>query len=266
MAKQTDPQREASNTQPSVLVDAFAATVLKRVADGMAHRHPNLISDYFDQLKTAALTGPPTGCIDLIDVMLADGISAEDIADFYVPAVARSLGADWETDDLAFVEVTIGTSRLLGMLRALGPEWRADAKQPEHGGAAALVLLAPEVYHTLGATVLAGQLRRSGLTVRLVLGGDREELAMVLEHTNYDVAMVSASIGESLESIRKLIGLVRSLSHNSPPIVLGGTILDQNMDVGAVTGADYATSNLIDALRFCGLQMARPALQKHENG
>ncbi len=241
--------RESSD----VLVNALAAAAMRRVADDLSRRTLQVRPELIARLEAATVGPSATECLDLIDVFVSEGVPREDIADFYIPEVARTLGAAWCEDTRGFAEVTIGSSRLQGMLRALGPEWRADDAHSANSDASTLVLLAPEVYHTLGAMVLAGQLRRTGLTVRLVLGAAEHDLETAMEQTDFDVVMVSASIGESLEGLRRLISLVRATARNAPPVLIGGTILEQDVDVGKITGADFATSDLSEALKYCGL-------------
>lgn len=216
----------------------------------------------FKKLYDAALDPDPATCQTAVAQVIANGTAPDRIADVYVPAIARDLGEKWCVDELSFANVTIGSSRLQAMLRILGPNWSGDSA--EHRGAPGVLLVVPhEVYHTLGAIVLSGQLRRKGVSVKLLLGGRPRDVAERVASTNYDAVFVSSSIGETLESLRQIVDAVKASTKTAPPIVIGGTILDVETveNVTALTGADFATKIPNEALRLCGLH--NNTYQKH---
>ena len=104
----------------------------------------------------------------VVSEMRAAGISLEDIVDHYVPEVARRLGRLWCEDGLGFADVTIGSARLQGLLRDLSVQLHYPQDRRNESGVAVVVLA--EEYHTLGAMVMTTQLRRLGISVRLMLG------------------------------------------------------------------------------------------------
>ncbi len=192
---------------------------------------------------------------------LGSGISPQDLADLYVPALARQMGDAWCKDEMSFAGVTIGVSRLQSMLRDLGPAWAGDTLA---GPDAPTVLLAlgKEVYHTIGAMVLVGQLRRKGLSVTLLLGATNDEIVTTLEQGYYDALFLSASIGESLDNLRRIVESVRTKLGEPPPIVIGGTILETETDVRSAIGADYASKDPDEAIALCGLKTQLPNHQE----
>lgn len=193
-----------------------------------------------------------------VESVLRAGVTPEDIADFYIPAIARKMGEQWCSDEMGFAAVTIGTSRLQAMLRQLGPHWSGDsALHPD--APTIMVVVATDIYHTLGAMVLSGQLRRRGISVRLMLGATPSEVAMQTGALRFDAVFVSASCGETLESLRKIVESVGQGHARPTPVVVGGTILREAPDAKDLTGADFATDNLDEALILCGLHEA-PAL------
>lgn len=205
-------------------------------------------------LRAAVLGSDRLACVGVLHHALARGIARDDIADLYIPQLARDLGADWCEDMLSFASVTIGVSRLQGLLRELGPEWVGD--QSSNPAAPAIMLIVgPDAQHTLGAMVLTGQLRRKGLSVRLMLGTQGHEIAQRLAMTTYDAVFISASLGESLESLRRIVNVIRASTKKSLPVVIGGTVLEAETpyDVIRLTGADYATQIPSEALELCGL-------------
>ena len=164
----------------------------------------------------------------------------------------------WCVDQISFAGVTIGVARLQGMLRDLGPEWSGD-KTTDPSAPAVLLIVPENVHHTLGALVLSGQLRRRGLSVRLILGEPPGNIVVRLRRTNFSAVMVSASQSESLETIRRIIDVVRNAVQQPPPVVVGGGILEVETveNVTALTGADYATKNIEEALKLCGIKVPK---------
>lgn len=251
----TDRHKSGVKKEP-VVPQALRGVVGRRVAEAVTEdisRHLDPV--LFEDLKDAALSQNPEASRRAIKTALADGIRPEDLADFYIPALARDMGDLWCVDQLSFAGVTIGVSRLQAMMRALGPNWASDSAT-ENENASILLIVPQEVYHTLGAIVLSSQLRRKGFSVKLVLGGKPEDIANRLSRTKFDAVFISSSAGETLESLRHIIDVIKTSSKEPCPIVVGGSILDveKTDDVTALTGADHATKRPDEALRLCGLQ------------
>lgn len=240
-------QAGADDRQP---LQSAALTSLAVQRDIVRHLDPKLMT----QLKDAALAADRSACTTVLRKAIASGVRREDLADFYIPELARQMGDDWCSDKLGFANVTIGVSRLQSMLRDLGPDWYGD--DIADPAAPAIILIVPqEVYHTLGAMVLGGQLRRKGMSVRMMVGTRPEEVADKIRRTKYDAVFISSSRGETLESLRRIVDVVKTSAECVPPIVIGGTLLEveTEYDVTTLTGADYATSNPDKALKLCGL-------------
>lgn len=210
----------------------------------------------YDDLYDAALSPTPKDAIQAVKDALAKGISADDISDLYVPELARRLGEAWCVDQLSFALVTIGASRLQTMLRALGPSWSGDNGSSPDAPSLLLVVL-QDVHHTLGAIVLGGQLRRKGYSVKLLLGGKPLDIAENIARTRYKAVFISSSLGETLESLRGIVDIIRAAAKTRLPVVIGGTILEAETieTIMARTGADFATKIPDEALGFCGLRI-----------
>lgn len=205
-------------------------------------------------LQAAVLDPASSVTQQVVKQLLSDGLRKEDLADFYVPAVSHALGERWCVDTLGFADVTIGVSRLQGVLRSLGPNW--SGLVTSDGEAGSILLVVPDqVHHSLGAVVLAGQLRRKGISVKLVLGERPKDIADRVSRASYDAVFISSSQCESLETLRRIVDAVKTASSVSPFVVIGGSILETETseNVTALTKADYATRIPEEALRFCGL-------------
>lgn len=187
--------------------------------------------------------------------MLAMGVTAESIVDEYIPSVARKMGEEWSDDKSSFAEVTIGGTRLQSLLRELAGVWSADgAAGRADRNAAVIVALPQHAQHTLGASVLATRLRRYGLSVRLVMKVAPATFDRMLQNGTYAAVFISASLGDSMDEIRALSVTVKNRTRSDPlPVVLGGTIIEDDVDLLKRTGVDFATLDTDEAISFCGL-------------
>lgn len=227
-----------------------ALSVVARASSGVP-RGPD--PEHLLRLRSCLLSMDREACRSAIRTMVAGGFSREDVADLYIPALARQLGREWCDDEIGFADVTIGSSRLQALLRELGPEWRAD-QMSAPDSPSALTLVHADENHTLGAQILAGQLRRKGFSVKFAVTASRAEIGELMKRADYDMVTISASRPETLESVGKLVDFVRAAARRVPPIVVGGCIDGRGFDIKALTGADLVTSNLEEALRLCGLR------------
>lgn len=245
---------EPSGAVKGPSVDALATQALSLVAQRNAKAAQNFDAALAERLRDAAAESNGNPVPVLMNEMLESGIPAETIACVYIPYAARQMGEDWCDDTLSFARVTIGTARLQASLRTLGSDWSShgysDDQDHDKG---AVVIVAKDAFHTLGAMVLCGQLRRMGLSVRLAMGATAQELRAIFVTTRFDAALISASSSESLDSLRECVDVIRQSSAICPPIIIGGNVLDQEADVQAVTGADYTTKDPIEALEHCGI-------------
>jgi len=180
------------------------------------------------------------------------GVSRTKLADVYIPALAHQMGDMWCADTMGFAEVTIGVARLQAILRELGPEWRADLQAPADAPVVLLTTLR-DAQHTLGAVILAGQLRRAGFSARLVLDPTPSHIADLAQRLRFDAVFISASQSESLEKMRRMIDLFKEISEATVPVVVGGGILEVHADVAQLVGADFATTDIDEAVGYCGL-------------
>lgn len=186
----------------------------------------------------------------LLNRMRSVGIRDADIADFYIPVVARRLGEGWGNDTLKFVDVTMGVSNLYNMLRKLDASWC----MPEHapfGTLGEICVIVPRgVQHSLGANILTGQMRRAGYDVRLGNDLPLDDIAKFVSSPATMGVMVSATVWETFDFLRSVVKKIR-LGNPWVPVLIGGNVLERNCDVSAEIGADYATNDWQTALGFC---------------
>lgn len=249
---------EAQRYRAKPLPDQSVESLANRALDELARRRvtaPKVLKQkYVDALRDAVLDRGPDARARTVARLLSDGVSAESLLDHYIPEVARDLGERWARDTLGFADVTIGTARLQGLVREL----LRDISLPAPKGRAndvAVIVLADE-YHTLGALVLTSQLRRLGISVRLLMGVREDEMLREVTADRYDAVLISASHSESLEKLSRFVEKIRKQTERNTPIAIGGPLLDVTMNVKAATGADVATSDVMEAVRQCRLKIS----------
>ena len=197
---------------------------------------------------------------DIVAQLRELGLQDHDIIDLYIPEAARRLGVDWVADRLGFADVTIGSSRLQSMLRELVEKDGIEDPAARTAGVAVVVMASD--YHTLGAMVLTMQLRRLGISTRLLIGVDFENSLPALRADRFDAVFISASSTKMLAELKIFIKKLRREAGSRTPIVVGGSILETNEDIKTLTGADFATRDPAEALQLCQLKTSRSAQER----
>ncbi|MGQ0567302.1 MAG: hypothetical protein ACT4OK_19870 [Gemmobacter sp.] len=230
----------------------FAAWVVALLAARKSTAEPVVRADLLAAFHAAAIEEAHDAMEAFLRDLVRQKIPATTVADLYIPGLARRLGDDWLDDSVSFMEVTLASSRMQAMLRAIGAAWTADLAGP--GQAASLLLVVvPHEQHTLGAMVLLGQLRRMGVSVRLAVGPTRSELRMMLADRHFQGVLVSAAAPARLADARAVVEEVRQSGPDGVVIAVGGHVLQFGLDVKGVTGADLATSDPALVLEACGI-------------
>jgi len=251
------PVRKLSpeTSPPFSALDKVAARALSEVALRVRALKDNPDPRAIEMLFDAAIGGNPLACRTVAKALVENGVAPERICDVYIPAIARRMGEDWSVDELSFSSVTIGTARLQYLVRELGPSNSTEVRwDDENDMQSVLLLLARDVDHTLGVMVLANQLRRRGFSVKLSIGEDAEHLMSTLNDSKFDAIFLSACQTDDLEGLSGLVTQIKMTIKKPAPIILGGYIVEQDLDVKALTGVDKVTSVLDEALAFCSLK------------
>ncbi|MEO0485389.1 MAG: cobalamin B12-binding domain-containing protein [Pseudomonadota bacterium] len=255
-ADQTTGSTTHEGPRAKSAVEAFASQVLTLVAANAQAPAPTPREDLIEALMAAALTMENAAQERIYALFSNAGISNADVVDLYLPEVARRLGAAWCEDEMSFADVTIGSSRLQACIRDLRAPQVTDST-----AAHVLIVVPKDAYHTLGASVVADQLRRLGVAPKMALGLSLVELAELLESHDFNAVMISAAASERLEKLRDLVNCVKTASHADVPVIVGGTVTDKDTDIRTLTGADYVSNNPEEALRACGLTIPMLAVE-----
>lgn len=233
-------------------VSHFAAEVVARLVGRDGEAAPSLRQEIVEALMQAVRSADPQAFDLLRPELRRARITSTTLADHYIPEVARMLGREWTADCVSFAEVTMGTARLQAILREIGQTWFADGGG-QVDGPTLLVILPDGEHHTLGAMVLAGRLRRSGVSVALRIGQTPLEIAAFMQGRKFDGALISAGSYDRLETCRKLVKTLKDATNGSMRVALGGAILDEGGEKVSGTGADVVTNDIETALAGLGL-------------
>ena len=234
-------------------ISALAGTVVSLMRDKSERKAERHLRDMTDLLLERVRAPGPFSVEKLVAEMLASGLHTDQIIDICIPWAAREMGEMWCSDQMGFAEVTIGSSRLQGLLTVLAPPW---GNAPGDDNDPALVLVIPEGdTHTLGPHVVTAQLRRMNVSVRVIFGPSCAALPRILRSDPYDGVFFSCSRQSKLETIAEMISRVKSSVTGAPPTILGGLVLELAEKESEKVGADFMTNNARAALQFCRSQM-----------
>ena len=247
--------RKGQRNDTGKSVESLASEALKVLARSRVTRARSVSDRHVAALRHAVTDMDFDSRRTVVQDLLKEGVSQTELIDLYIPEVARQLGDEWCKDQTSFADVTIGAARLQGLLRELLED--TLQKSPKRNASGVAVVVISDEFHTLGALVLTAQLRRLGVSVRLLLDSDPDDVLRSLSGDDrFDAIMISASHVETLTQLARFIERVKTKMKRDVPIVVGGPVLGTGRDVKAVTGADFATSDVVEALRLCQLRIS----------
>lgn len=247
------PRRKGESSAHPLVAD-LATHAISALASKRTTTRPALSESLTQRLVEAASAPRETAMSGAIDALLHAGVPAIEILDFYIPESARRLGQFWLEDCASFSEVTVGCARLQRGMRTLFP---ITVHPVDPGAGSVLVAVVEGETHTLGAMVLAEQLRRRGIAVRLIIGEPAPRLLRFVAEGQFDAIFLSVAIEEKLADLAAIVEKLRQLANSTAPILVGGAITRLGKEVQEKTGADHVVDDATEALRLCGLTTSR---------
>ncbi len=191
---------------------------------------------------------PLRAAIELIDALLASGVSTERMITDVLSPTAQFLGVQWEQDLITFVDVTLGLSRLQQLLRVYGPTFEADFS-PKQEGRRILLVSMPGEQHTFGLAIVEEFFRRDGWDVKSEANILRTQLLNRVRDEWLDVVGLSASGDASLALLTPLIQAIRDNSTNRHiRVIVGGCAFLAEPKNALALGADLVACNGRDAV------------------
>ena len=231
-------------------ISALASAVISVLNDKADVAAQTIRTSVVRKLVKAALRDGAFNAEMLLNDLKDSRVAPEQIVDIYIPEAARELGVMWSDDSIGFAKVTIATARLQGLLTLLAPPWSAKPTEQGDGVNTLLILLANDT-HTLGPHVATAQLRRMGASVRLLFGPDASTVLNVLMDEHYDLVMFSCSRTDGLATVANMVKRIRAGLTVTPPIALGGLVLNLTDHVKQKTGVDLVTRDVKVAFKLC---------------
>ncbi len=243
-------------------LSALARTVVARLAarSGAGRAGPGVRQIDPDMVQTIArafASDNPAAFEALRPDLRRARIDDIDLVDSYFPAVARQLGRDWSEDRLGWAEVTIGLARMQSLVHQIGLDWDGSTAPDAES---VLVVLPEGEQHSFGVQVMAGQLRRQGVSVHLQIGPRPAALRSLVQERHYDCALISVGSEDHIDACRKLVKILKDGSAGRLWVAIGGPVLDRDRDILGLTGADMVTNDPAEALG--GASLAASAAQR----
>ena len=239
--------------QEGVQQVAFKALSSLAPANDLLPNKRKPLESFLSQMFDAVLAAHPAALSEVIKGMRRARIPGPVIAEVYVPVIARRLGDAWVADTLDFGAVTIGSARLQGLLRKLERDWAVPVMPLPKNPPAFLVGVGQGQQHTLGAAVLAGQLRHRGMSVNLDLELTSDSLVRHVLDQELSGVLLSAAACDDLASLREFVCVIRQHGRITP-VFIGGSILTQSVDIKIQPGADLVTQGVENVLNFCDIR------------
>ena len=201
------------------------------------------------ELARIAVAGDAKAVIDQINKLVLGGEQLETVLTSVMAGAARRMGRQWESDELDFVQVTIGVSNLQQAFRNLLIEHPTAFANGSSTGHSALFISAAEEQHTFGILILEETFRCRGWNVRSSIEFDFTQLVEVATHEPIDLVGFSLSCESRLDQLAEQMNTLRSASL-SPDLVIivGGNVFLDNPGLWKRIGADGSAPDAIEAL------------------
>jgi methylmalonyl-CoA mutase cobalamin-binding subunit len=158
-----------------------------------------------------------------VNTLISRGVQADVIIDYCIPKIARIYGQEWSNDSLSFATVSVGCAHLQLVLKHIIHQRGFNILSGE--GKCILLAVPAAEQHTLGALVLADQLRRLDFSVKMCLGRHAEDVTKNVFENKFHAVLFSASSLEAVEISAQSVNLIRQNYAYQPICFLGGSIL-----------------------------------------
>lgn len=224
-----------------LLADEVIARLASRVREAPTDFHVKP-SD-IDKLARALIAADSNEAARFIQRLRDRGARVEHVYLGYLAPAARLLGEWWVEDEVTFMSVTIGSSRIFAIMRALSHLLTAPLQSPRR---AAVFASVPNETHTLGVKMASDLFRKEGWDIDLQIGLDHSDL---VEHaTRSDVKLIGLSSGGSHSRVElaKLVVALR-LARPDALLMVSGNIVNEEDDLVAVLGVDGVANSMPEA-------------------
>lgn len=244
LSPRADPAIGRAPQLPPRLLNALAREVLPAVSRARGDPEqpppatPPVVEDDVAELAQRAMSDEREAAGDHVQCFRHLGLAADDVFLNLLSPAARHMGELWDRDECSFVDVTLGVSRLQGILTALRQSTAIGVSAPVTRKRV-LLLATPGEQHTLGLRMVAEFFRWDGWDVSDAFPRTRDELCRLAKVEWFDALGFSLGSETRADSLRRDIRAVRRASRNRVLAVLvGGPVLTANPEIAAGVEAD----------------------------
>jgi hypothetical protein len=226
-------QRRLPMHAPSFQASELAERAVSRISSRQSATPGGARQYLLEHLLRAVRSAGEFDAAGMLDELRGNRISIDCIIDIYVPATARRLGEMWMEDEINFATVTVGAMRLQSLLSLASVESLDFVRATD--GAPLMCIVVPENEdHSLGAFVLAAQLRRLGGRVDLSFCEPWPDLSRRYLSLQPDAVLFTASSGRTLETVTRIARHMHNISDHLPLMAVGGNF-DETTDLAKGT-------------------------------
>jgi methanogenic corrinoid protein MtbC1 len=239
--------RQLVETLPGESVANLAREVLSRVAQRDHELPANLqrpTEDQIEELAHALIDRDDHAGADFIQNVQAMGASPEAIYLKYLAAAARKLGVWWEHDRVTFVQVTLGSGRIISIMRGMRSLF---VPKVEPSRKAAVFAAVPGETHTIGIRMAADHFRKDGWDITLKIGLSHDELIESIDWS--ETGLIGLSIGgeHSVEALTRLILAIR-VHGPAVEVLVSGQDTPHTKELAKMLGADASVGTADEAI------------------
>lgn len=240
MTGDDDKWEKGSASNP--LVGDLARSVVENLVVSPGRARLDRLGDASNLVYTAALGKAWVTNPELQSQLAALKITDPDSVENCITSALHKLGEEWLADIRSFAEVASAAARLYDFCKHFdaGPE----CLQPVEHGLSVLLTTVDFEMHLVGPTILAQKLRRAGHSVSVMCNANGHDLSARLLSNTYDGLMISTASHVGLDHVAKTIKHIRNNTRVTPPIAVGGAVLEY-LEAGEAEriGADLVTND-----------------------
>lgn len=204
-----------------------------------------------DYLLRATLSSSWFDPVQVMHELRGYRLTVDTVIDLYIPQTAICLGELWVSSDIDFADVTVGALRLQALLAEASVEVTAVQTLKSTDVFSALVIVPEGEQHFLGASVVAGQLRRLGCDASVSFCESPKHIETRIKFDQPDMVLFSCARGAALEYVARTVNKIRNLAAAPPVLALGGPIKGNANEIKEHTGIDLVTNSAKDVMSFC---------------
>ena len=180
------------------------------------------------------------------------GYNPSQVVELLVCKSAHYLGDQWCSNDVCFVEITIGMIALHRVLRDLDEHLSKELGGSTSGESILLASVAQDT-HLLGIAVLESFFRNCGWHVHVDQNSSEDSIAVDVANTYFSAIGISISQSRHVDECKNMIAQVRQHSKNRQiKIMVGGFPFMADAMLYKDVGADIFSDNASQALRIAG--------------